>query len=155
MNVLVVGHGLVGKRRASAISELAAHHEVTLAGTVDPVARDPAGYGGAPHYQALSDVPPGSYDAAVVALPHDLAPSVAEQVVTSGRPVLLEKPLGRSVTEAEQLVAASCRCTLPCFVGYNYRFLPHVSELLARVLRQELGPLRSIDMLLGHGGHPG
>jgi predicted dehydrogenase len=155
MRVLVVGHGLVGERRARAIHELAATHHVSLAGTVDPASRPPQRYAGAPHFSSLGEVPTNAYDAAVVAVPHDVAPQLANTVLTAGKPVLLEKPLGRTLPEAACLAAAAQRPELPSFVGYNYRFMPHLSRALHDASQGKLGRLRSVDAFLGHGGHPG
>ncbi len=151
MKVLVVGHGLIGKQRAAALH---AHADVQLAGTVDPAGRDAALYDGAPHFSSFEDVPEGSYDAAVIALPHDLAPPVARAVLGQGKPILIEKPLGRDLAEARAIVDATQRTKLPSFVGYNYRFIPNVRAALIKARQGELGKMRSLDFLLGHGGHP-
>ncbi|MEB2310293.1 MAG: Gfo/Idh/MocA family oxidoreductase [Sorangiineae bacterium] len=151
MRILVVGHGLIGKQRARAVVELAGTHDVTLAGTVDPAPRPAELYGGAPHYLRLEDAPPASYDAAIIALPHDLAPAVALTVAAANRPFLIEKPFGRTADEA-RAIAGPARAE--SFVGYNYRFLPNVREALRRAASGELGRLRSADLFIGHGGHP-
>jgi predicted dehydrogenase len=155
MRVLVVGHGLIGRQRAAALVELGQTSSARLAGTVDPMARALELYGGAPHFAALTSVPADAYDAAVIALPHDVAKDAALHVLRQGKPLLLEKPLGRTAREAQELANAAQGARPSSFVGHNYRFLPHVREALARVGRGELGRLRSMDVLLGHGGHPG
>lgn len=145
--VLVVGHGLIGRQRAAAVVELGG----TLAGTVDPIG---AGRDDAPHFAALDDVAQDAYDAAVIALPHDLAVDAAQRVLAAGKPILIEKPLGLERASAQQLLDAAAAVQAPSFVGYNYRFLPHVRQLLEAAQDGALGTLRTIDMLLGHGGHP-
>lgn len=145
--VLVVGHGLIGRQRAAAVVELGG----TLAGTVDPVS---GGRDDAPHFTALGAVPNDIYDAAVIALPHDVAAQAARRVLASGRPVLIEKPLGLDAATARSLLDAAAAVELPSFVGYNYRFLPHVRRILDEAASGTLGTLRTVDMLLGHGGHP-
>lgn len=149
MKVLVIGHGLIGKKRAAALTGL---EEGSLAGTVDPVVKSTLA---APHYESLGQVPTDSYDAAVVALPHDLAVEACEQVLAAGKPVLLEKPLGTNLSDAQRLVRAAEQVGMPCFVGYNYRFIPHVRQALLAAKQGTLGVLRSADIFLGHGGHPG
>ncbi|HMJ34322.1 MAG TPA: Gfo/Idh/MocA family oxidoreductase [Baekduia sp.] len=146
--VLVVGHGLIGRQRAQAVLE----HGATLAGTVDPVA---PGRPDAPHFAAVADVPAGDYDAAIVALPHDVAVAAAHTILRGGRPVLIEKPLGLRAQQAQRLVAAAATLGAPSFVGYNYRFLPGIRAILDAAAQGRLGTLRTIDLLIGHGGHPG
>jgi 1,5-anhydro-D-fructose reductase (1,5-anhydro-D-mannitol-forming) len=155
LRVLVVGHGLIGRQRAASIHALSSQLAVSLAGTVDPAGRDPQLYDGAPHVGALTEMPVGDYDAAVVALPHDAAAEVTAELLGAGIPVLVEKPLGSNSNEAMRLATAADALKIPSFVGYNYRFLPHVQEIFQAVTSSTLGNLRSIDLLIGHGGHPG
>lgn len=154
MRVLIVGYGLIGKTRAKAALALAKKLEVELAGTVDPTPRPGDELGDVPHFASLEAAPRSSYDAAVVAVPHHLAKPIALELFAQGKPVLLEKPLGLDRTEAAVIANAAEAVALPSFVGYNYRFLPHFDEVFSRLASGWFGKLRSIDMLLGHGGHP-
>lgn len=155
LRVLVVGHGLIGNQRAAATHALRERLAVRLAGTVDPVERASDLYGDVPHYTDLSGVDLSCCDAAVIALPHDLAVDAAGQLLAAGKPILIEKPLGLTSEVARRLEAAAEAVERPSFVGYNYRFLPHVRELFGTIESGRLGELRSIEMLIGHGGHPG
>jgi predicted dehydrogenase len=155
LRVLVVGHGGIGRVRARALVERSATHHVALAGTVDPAPRDASLYSAAPHFTRMDEVSPDDFDAAIVAVPHDLAGPLTLGLLSQGKPVLVEKPLGITMAETDALVDAASRSRLPCFVGYNYRFLPAFLAALTALREQRLGRLRSIDMLLGHGGHPG
>jgi 1,5-anhydro-D-fructose reductase (1,5-anhydro-D-mannitol-forming) len=148
--VAVVGLGLIGKQRAAALQEL---DDVELAATVDPTMEST---GGIPHFASVEDLLDGPpFDAAVVAVPHDLTADIASQLLTRGVPVLIEKPLGRSVEEATMLMRLAEKCERPSFVGYNYRFLPSVRGILDAIADGTIGRLRSCDFLIGHGGHPG
>lgn len=152
LGVLVVGCGLIGRQRAQALTCLAGAH---LAGTVDSRLDVLSGTSPAPHYEGLADVSPSSFSAAVIAVPHDHAAELASQVLALGKPVLVEKPLGTTTDQARSVEELARRVPAPSFVGFNYRFLPAVRGLLALVRDGRLGPLRNIDLLLGHGGHPG
>lgn len=154
IRVLVVGHGAIGKIRAKG---LAAHGEkwgARLAGTVDPSPRPASAYGDAPHYASLDGVELSSFDAAVLALPHHLALPLGSRLLAAGKPILVEKPLGVTSDEAKRLVEAARHLRQPSFVGYNYRYMPGVRAAVERARAGALGPLRSIDMMLGHGGAP-
>ncbi|HEY3758969.1 MAG TPA: Gfo/Idh/MocA family oxidoreductase [Solirubrobacteraceae bacterium] len=149
LRIAVIGLGLIGRRRAEALQRI---DGARLAATVDPASAQsdlPA-----PHYAALAELAADSYDAAVVAVPHDQACGLAAGILESGRPVLIEKPLGLRGSEARALEALAERVPAPSFVGYNYRYLPAINELLRVVSAGELGELRNLDMLVGHGGHP-
>jgi 1,5-anhydro-D-fructose reductase (1,5-anhydro-D-mannitol-forming) len=161
LRVAVVGLGLIGRQRAQALARI---ESATLAATVDPAAASPAvlnpvpaspaALDGAPHYPTLAELSRERYDAAVVAVPHDMAPAIVSAVLGAGRPVLVEKPLSVRGAQARELEALAATLQLPSFVGFNYRFLPAIGELLECVEAGALGELRNIDMLVGHGGHP-
>ena len=154
LRILVIGHGLIGSRRAEAVQLLRRTLPVELAGTVDPENRDPDLYRSVPHFSDLDEVRPDSYDAALIALPHHIAPGVTKSVLQAGRPVLVEKPLAATSATATEIAELSQRVDRPSFVGYNYRFLPTVKALLERYRDGWFGPLRNVDMVLGHGGNP-
>lgn len=146
----VVGCGFMGTKRIEAIGLL---EDARLAATVDPF-REPAETR-APHYRDLAELIPEAYDAAVVAVPHDAAPGLTDTLLAAGKPVLVEKPLATSAAVARKLERLAEKVPAPSFVGYNYRFLPTVRKLLSVAADGSLGRLRSIDMTIGHGGHPG
>jgi 1,5-anhydro-D-fructose reductase (1,5-anhydro-D-mannitol-forming) len=157
MRVLVIGHGLIGKQRARALAALEkseAHAGLRLAGTVDPVPRAAELFPAAPHYADLAQVPEASFDAAVIALPHHLAAAAAKGVLAAGKPILIEKPLGLNASGASEIAELGKRVALPSFVGYNYRFLPTMQKVFECLRSGYFGELRSVDMMIGHGGHP-
>lgn len=148
IRILVVGQGLIGRQRAEAVSLLAKRLPVNLAPTVDPLVEQAS-------HRTLEEVPAEDYDAAVIAVPHDIAGSLAEHVWSLGKPLLIEKPLGLTAAEARRLADAAQTVGTPSFVGYNYRFIPNIVELFRACADGALGRLRNVDFLLGHGGHPG
>jgi predicted dehydrogenase len=150
IRTVVVGCGLIGNKRLEALELL---EGATVAATVDPVRR-PANDIAAPHCRSLDELAPETYDAAIVSVPHDAAPALAEAVLSQGKPVLVEKPLATSTEVARQLELLASKVPIPSFVGYNYRFLPTVRAVLSNALDGRLGKLRSLDLLIGHGGHP-
>jgi 1,5-anhydro-D-fructose reductase (1,5-anhydro-D-mannitol-forming) len=152
--ILVIGYGLIGKQRANAVVRLSYRKPVALAGTVDPYVSPARPGDSTPHYARIEDVPADSFDAAIVAVPHDNAKQVVLSLARLEKPVLVEKPLGINAEEACEMHDALNPLRLPSFVGYNYRFLPTVRALFSAVAIGALGNLRSIDMFLGHGGHP-
>jgi 1,5-anhydro-D-fructose reductase (1,5-anhydro-D-mannitol-forming) len=151
MRIVVVGLGLIGRQRAQAIVDLAAQAPIDLAATVDPAA---AGLEGTQHRATLDELEDDAYDAAVVAVPHDVAAPLAKAVLAQGKPVLLEKPLGVDAETARDIAARAQAVELPSFVGYNYRFLPTMAAAFEAIADGFLGGLRNVDLLIGHGGHP-
>ena len=150
LRVLVIGYGLIGRQRAEALADLPA---ARLAATVDPVAPDPSSTRAPSHYNDFAEVSPELYDAAIIAVPHDRAVELATAVLRAGRPVLIEKPLGVTADQARRLEELAEGMACRSFVGYNYRFLPAVRTILEVACSGQLGRLRNLDLLLGHGGH--
>lgn len=151
LRVAVIGLGLIGRRRAEALGRI---EGATLAATVDPAFGDSERDFEAPHYSTPAELPRDAYDAAIIAVPHDLTLPVVRRVLEAGRPVLVEKPLCVCGSDARELEALASDLSMPSFVGHNYRYLPAIAELLRRATTGELGELRGLDMLVGHGGHP-
>ena len=151
VRVTVVGLGLIGRQRAQALHRIAG---ARLVATVDPLVEPQPSETDVPHHCALDEVPIDSYDCAIVAVPHDAAVDVARQLLRSAHPILIEKPLGLSGEDARELEALAAGLERPSFVGYNYRYLPAIAELMRRASSGDLGRLRNLDLLIGHGGHP-
>jgi 1,5-anhydro-D-fructose reductase (1,5-anhydro-D-mannitol-forming) len=151
VRIAVVGLGLIGRQRVEALHRISG---ARLVATVDPFTSPEPRDIPAPHYGSLAELPADSYDCAVVAVPHDVGVDVARELLRAGRAILIEKPLGVSGTHARELEALASGLDRPSFVGYNYRYLPAVAELLRRADSGGLGRMRNLDMLVGHGGHP-
>lgn len=159
VRVLIVGYGLMGKRRAAAIRTLSATLPVSVAGVHDSSL--PGGTLSIDGYPVWSKADVlnrrDEYDAAFICVPHD-ATNAALAGISNHMPILVEKPCGNTLSIVEAIHADQ---TLGCagedrtsFAGYNYRFLPHVSKALDIVRSEQLGRLRSVDIRLGHGGSP-
>jgi predicted dehydrogenase len=142
---------MIGRERVDALAQLPT---ACLAATVDPVTPEPPAGPAAPHYTDIAEVSPELYDAAVIAVPHDRAVELASVVLKAGRPLLIEKPLGIIASHARRLEKLASALASPSFVGYNYRFLPNIRGLIEIVCSGQLGRLRNVDLLLGHGGNP-
>jgi len=82
-------------------------------------------------------------DALIVAASWDQIERLAAEVIETGLPVLLEKPLALSREHAEAILSAACGHEPHVMVGYNrrfYDFIPHLKDLIdrSRLLAVEL-----------------
>ena len=66
-------------------------------------------------------------DAVDVCVPNDLHAEIAMEALRHGKMVLCEKPLARTLPEAEAMVAAAEAAAVPTMVWYNYRRVPAVT----------------------------
>jgi predicted dehydrogenase len=70
-----------------------------------------------------------------ICAPNDMHAEIAIAAARAGKMVLCEKPLARTLAEAEQMVEAVERAGVPNMVWYNYRRVPAIA--LARQLVEE------------------
>ncbi len=155
MQFAIVGCGLVGKKRAAAISSLG--HKTTLA--VD-ISRESAIKLAEPlnarwGFDFRAAVEAVDVDAVVVATPHSELSAIATACLKAGKHVLVEKPGGRNIAEVSAVIETATAAGRVAKVGYNLRFHPAVLKAREMVDRGELGELMFIRGRYGHGGRPG
>jgi predicted dehydrogenase len=152
LRVAVIGVGHLGRHHARILSGM---EGVSLAGVVDrhrdraveiAAAHGTAGFG---HVSELPEV-----DAVTVAVPTEAHASEALPFLERGVAALVEKPLTRTLEEADALVAAAARSGAVLAVGHTERFNPAVTAALPHITRpgfveiHRLGtfPERSLDI---------
>jgi predicted dehydrogenase len=91
-------------------------------------------------------------DLVVIALPHDISVPITIEALQGRGSVLVEKPLGRDLKEARQLLEAGGD---RLHVGFNYRFYPGIRKVIQDARSGRFGNLINIEFLLGHGCYPG
>lgn len=80
-------------------------------------------------------------DALYLAVPHDLHFALANAAVEAGRPVLLEKPLARTLAEGGEIVRRARAAGVPVGVNYQYRYDRGCYALAQAARRGDLGEL--------------
>ena len=126
LRVAVVGVGHLGRHHARL---LAAMDGVDLVGVVDTSesrAAEIAVSAGCAAYTSWQAVA-GDIDAVTIAVPTEAHAEVALGFIAQGVHVLVEKPLARSVGEAETLIAAASARGVRLAVGHTERFNPAVT----------------------------
>lgn len=126
MRVAVIGVGHLGRHHARL---LAAMPGVELAGVADTNlqrAREIAEAHGVPAVESAASLV-GSVEAVVVATPTASHAAVAAPFLEAGTAVLIEKPIARSLAEADALVALARARGATLAVGHTERFNPAVT----------------------------
>lgn len=156
IGVGVIGCGLIGSRRAAVVAACESSRCVVVADAALGSAREVASATGA---EAVGDwrrvVEHPEVQAVVVATPNGFLAEIAIAALEAGKHVLVEKPMGRNLTEAERIRAAACGAGRTLKVGFNHRYHPAVAEAHRRFKAGEIGPLINIRVRYGHGGRPG
>ena len=152
MKFLVVGSGLIGAQRVQALTKHAAVSQIAV---FDPKLAEGAQLSSKATSVNEKAAFREGYDAAIVATPHDTAAEILPRLFLLAPFVLVEKPLGRTVAEAEHLIVASQTSRARVFVGLNYRFLKNVQHARRLLKSGELGKVLGVNAVLSHGAQPG
>jgi len=134
LRMAVIGVGHLGKEHARILAGLP---DVDLVGVVDvnlSQAEMIAQRCGTKAFTKYTDLI-GQIDAASIVVPTVYHHVVAKTFLQAGIPVLVEKPITATVTEAEDLVDLACRQNLTLQVGHIERFNPAFEELQLRPLQ--------------------
>jgi predicted dehydrogenase len=100
----------VWARRADIAADLAAHHGAATAATIDELV--------------------DRCDAIAFSVPPDVQAELAAQVAAAGRPVLLDKPIGLTLAQAEHVAGAIARAGVVSQVVLTNRYLPAMRQFL-------------------------
>jgi len=125
VKVAVVGVGKFGQHHARVYRELP---EAELVGVFDTDAARAAEIAEAHHCRAFANIEQltDQVDAASVAVPTEHHAAVAGQLLEAGVDVLVEKPMARTLVEADQMIATAERFGRVLQAGHLERFNPAV-----------------------------
>jgi predicted dehydrogenase len=140
LRIAVVGVGYLGKHHARILSSMAGVELVTIVdrhlGRATEVAAE---Y----RTRASLDVREltGKVDAVTIAAPTGIHRELAMPFLLAGVPVLVEKPMARTLAEADDMIAAAAKGNTILAVGHTERFNPAVT-----VAREHLTDPRFIEV---------
>ena len=123
LRVAVIGVGHLGKHHARILSSLPGVELVAVVDTNHPRAEAIAAATGT---RALFDAGDllGRVDAVTIAVPTELHRDIALPFLKAGVPLLVEKPMARTLEEADQLIEAAADAGVVLAVGHTERFNP-------------------------------
>lgn len=157
MKIGIAGAGLIGKERLSALDRLKKEgYDVNINGIFDPYSKEIKSLSEkyeTPVYNSFGDMLNDKPDWIFIATPHDTAVELTELSLQNSIKVLIEKPLGRNLEEANKIFNLS-KDKNDVWVGFNYRFFDGVNALLKDTISGKFGKLISINFILGHGSSP-
>ena len=146
---VIFGYGLIGRQRRNALLKYGIQPENIF--VVDPyIETFPEDVQVLSNTTHLDQMKPGHI---IVSTPHDVALPLISRLSDWKPRILLEKPMGRNFSEAQEIEAKLGGTELS--IGFNYRFMEGIKHLKAILDKNELGVINSIRMDLGHGGSPG
>jgi predicted dehydrogenase len=156
LRVGIVGCGLIGGRRAA---EAARHSGTVLRKVADADAARATELAAMYDAQAVGDwrqlVGDPSLDIIVVSTPNAYIAPIAIAALESGKHVLVEKPPGRNLEDAQRIAAAQLISGKVLKVGFNHRYHPALSRAHQLLAAGAIGEVFNLRARYGHGGRPG
>ena len=137
MRVVVIGYGVQGRKRA-----VVAGSDVVA--IVDPIAEGASA-------RSLSDVPPDSYDAALVCTPDQAKLALLDHILSRGKHVLVEKPLVGTDGELAAIEQWANKNRVVCYTAYNHRFEPHFVRVRDALAQSAVGSVYHCRLFYGNG----
>lgn len=138
MRYLIVGYGNIGSKRRAVLGP-------RCVATVDP-------FNEAADFKTVAECPAADYDAAILATPNQVKLELLEQLVGTGKHVLVEKPLVfLRETDAARLARLGEATGAIWYTSYNFRFEPHVAALKRLLDENAIGRLYGARMFYGNG----
>jgi predicted dehydrogenase len=156
LGVGIVGCGAIGRRRADEAARHPRTAVVAVADIVPAVAAEVATAHGA---RVASDwrelVAAADVDVVCVATPNGFLAEIACAALAAGKHVLVEKPMGRTLEEAQAIADAALRAERQVKVGFNHRYHPAIARAHAELTAGTIGAPINARARYGHGGRPG
>ena len=151
----MIGAGLIGGKRAAALSSLgenvAAVADVNAKREEDLAEQYPAA-----HFSDWKKITRDSaIGAVVVATTHDWLSPISVDALSHGKHVLVEKPAGRNPEEVKKIILAQKKSGKQVCVGFNHRFHPAIKEAKSICDSGKYGQLLYMRARYGHGGRLG
>jgi predicted dehydrogenase len=154
MKFAIIGCGLIGNKRATALPEglLAVACDADISRAEALTKRFS---GCVATNDSLTAVLRKDVDAVLICTPNHLLAPIALEALKHGKHILVEKPAGIRLEEVEELSLTAQAANLKVRVGFNHRY--HPAFLKAREIFDSgiLGPLMHIRARYGHGGRTG
>jgi predicted dehydrogenase len=155
VNVAIIGCGLIGQKRADALTD--GHRLVAVVDRLEERAHRLAARwpGCSASTDARAALERADVDLIVVATTNDALASLTLAAIERDHHVLVEKPAARNAGELAPVMAAAQDRRVIVKVGFNHRF--HPAFLKAREIFDSgvTGPLMYIRARYGHGGRVG
>ncbi|MEY8576749.1 Gfo/Idh/MocA family oxidoreductase [Corynebacteriaceae bacterium 6-324] len=83
-------------------------------------------------------------DAVSICSPNFLHHEIALAAIEAGKPFWIEKPMGRSADESQEIATGAATAGLVTSVGFNYRHVPAIAEARRLVRAGEIGTITNV-----------
>lgn len=144
----VVGAGTISGQHLSGLRECPRTKLVAVCDLEEDRARDAAReYDITPYFDLTSLLTSESLDWIHICTPVQSHLPLATQALEAGVPVIIEKPVTETLSEYEQLVAASEEAGVPFSVVHNHIYDPAMRAARSRIENGKIGAIRGVELL--------
>jgi predicted dehydrogenase len=154
MNVGIIGFGLMGKQRADDINKL---EVFDLKSVYDKDFKNVAEYNKTNGFKIAKNpneiINDSEIELIILSVPHFLIKDFALKILHNNKHLLCEKPLGRKIDEANEIIKSMHGALLE--PGFNYRYYDGIKKIKELITDKKIGNVHSMRCVLGHGGRPG
>jgi myo-inositol 2-dehydrogenase/D-chiro-inositol 1-dehydrogenase len=151
----LVGAGRMGKNHLKALADSEVVRVTAIAEPVEATRASLPSSAATLHPDIDSMLEAGDLDGVLVCAPSDLHLETVRRLVAAGLPILCEKPLGVSASEAAEAAKLASDASLPLQIGFWRRFVPMLKGLRERIAAGELGSIYAIACFQWDGIPPG
>lgn len=157
VRLAIIGCGLIGKKRAAALTRVPGAKLVAVCDLDARRAQELAGQH--PGCEALTDAAAllarPDVDAVIIATLNGALAPLSRDAAKAGKHVLVEKPGALNAAELREVQAAAQKTGAKVRIGYNHRFHPALQKAREILDSGVLGPLMFLRGRYGHGGRKG
>jgi predicted dehydrogenase len=159
LQVGLVGAGLIGSRRAAVIHDDAGAALAAVADVRPERAQQVAERWGASNCRTALEwtevVDCDEIDVVIVSTVNKFLAPITVAALRAGKHVLCEKPLGRNLREAQEIVATARASRQILKTGFNHRHHPAIRQAHQLYTDRAIGEPMFVRSVYGHGGRPG
>jgi myo-inositol 2-dehydrogenase/D-chiro-inositol 1-dehydrogenase len=154
-NLGLIGAGRMGQNHLKAIAGSELVRITAIAEPVEATRTGLASQGARLYPDVDSMLEAGGLDGVLVCAPSDHHLETVRRLVAAGLPILCEKPLGITASEAREAAKLAANASLPLQIGFWRRFVPMLRRLKERIAAGELGSIYAIACFQWDGQPPG
>ncbi|MEM7347577.1 MAG: Gfo/Idh/MocA family oxidoreductase, partial [Chloroflexota bacterium] len=147
IKLAVIGAGLIGQKHVEIIRRNA-NCEIAAICDADPAAAATAEMYGVPFYQDYNRLLiEQSLDGAIIATPTNLHTPIGIACIEQQIPILVEKPIAGTLTEARALVATAKQLNVQILVGHHRRHNPLIQQVRDIIQSGKIGQLVGVTAM--------
>lgn len=153
LGIGIVGAGIIGDAHAGVISQLSDQRLIAIADPIESLRENLAAKYSVPkscaNWEQIVEDP--DVDVVYIGTPNDLHMPIAVAAMESGKDVVCEKPLARSLAEGQAMLDEARETDRQLFIALGHRFAPHNQQAKKMLEDSAIGrPFLALSTFIGN-----